>query len=305
MRGRPLKPFSLFALIAASCGEVHTATTTKPPEGAPVASNDSAAPVPFACNGVPCEPLLDADRWDSLEHATFPGREIAPCCTSDGRCGATTKMAPDECLPFHAPGAADPACQQFESTTYGRFEGCCASDGTCGGKEGPSNPSWQLGCVSSVLFGQPARSCPFDPNNDCTEVVPIQCDGPEDCPFGTACCSVSDLSGNHIVAIQCLHSSCAILGGLCHGAATCEIPNAGGGSTTNQCAEMGQFPFLAFCDGRVGGPAPVQASTAAGEVNCGDAGVCGSGQQCCFRAPYGPYCGPSDQPCSCKPERDR
>jgi hypothetical protein len=304
MGRRTLQFLLVFALLAAACGSVRTATTSDGPEGnpdaSPDASNDSAAPVPFACNGTPCEPLLDVDTVDGLYHTIVPGNEISPCCTSDGVCGAITKLAPDKCLPFHAPGAADPACQPFETAPGARPVPCCASDGTCGGKEVPSMHPWQLGCVSGVYLGQPATSCPFDPSNDCTEVIPVECDGPEDCPFGTACCAVNDPSGNNILAIRCLHSSCAILGGLCHAGTTCEIPNGGGGSTTNQCAPM-KYPFLAFCAGPVGGPVPVQASTAAGEINCGDAGVCGPGQQCCLREPYGPYCGPSDQPCACKP----
>ena len=141
MVGRPFKFHAVFALLAASCGSVRTSTTsTDGAHGAPDASTDGAVPPPFSCNGVPCEPLLDADTWDSLEHAIFfPGREIAPCCTSDGLCGATTKVAPDKCLPFHAPGAADPACAPFQTAASGRFVGCCASDGTCGGREGPYN----------------------------------------------------------------------------------------------------------------------------------------------------------------------
>lgn len=301
MGGRPLKFPAVFALLAASCGSVHTPTTSDRPQVAPDTSNDSPAPLPFACNGTPCERLIDVDRWDGLEHATIPGQEISPCCTSDGLCGATTKVFPDKCLPFHAPGAADPACKPFETATHSRPVPCCASDGTCGGREGPSNQPWQLGCVSGAYWGQPEQSCPFDPNNDCSEVVPVECDGPEDCAYGTACCAVSDPWGGSVYAFRCLHSSCAILGGLCHAGESCEIPNAGYGSTINQCTEIGKYPFLGFCNGRVGDPVPVQASTAAGEVNCGDAGVCGPGQQCCIRAPYGPYCGPSDKPCACKP----
>jgi hypothetical protein len=299
MSSRSSKFLAVFTLVAASCSSTHLTTTDTRPHPVADAGSDSSPPLPFACSGTACEPLTGIDGLSGLRHVGVAGYEVSPCCTPDGACGATTKMAPGECLPLNAPGGADPACQSFEGANHERPAPCCASDGHCGGKQGPFLQDWQLGCVTGVNWGQSAQSCPYDPSNDCTEVVPLACDGPEDCGDGMKCCSVQDTFGT-IDAYQCL-TSCGLGEELCHLGANCERPNAGGGSTNSECKQDPNHPFLGSCPGFVEAPPPAQATTLPGEINCGEAGVCGPGTQCCLRVPYGPYCGPSDQPCSCKP----
>jgi hypothetical protein len=79
---------------------------------------------------------------------------------------------------------------------------------------------------------------------------------------------------------------------LCHAGQTCETN--GYACNVNEA----YLPtFLARCRD-TGEPAGAQASTAAGEINCGE-GFCGVGEHCCLRTPKEPYCVAGDVECSC------
>lgn len=166
----------------------------------------------------------------------------------------------------------------------------------------------QLGCVRDSYWGIPSQSCSYEPNDDCTDIVEVACDGPEDCPAAMKCCTLHDAPGG-VFASAC-RPSCGYWSELCHAGQTCETPNAAGGPPDmGTCHVNSQnlgnstdwpVPFLAECPGGFPDSAtPVQASTAAGEVNCGDT-VCGAGTKCCLRPPHASYCTPADTPCTCK-----
>lgn len=64
------------------------------------------------------------------------------------------------------------------------WPGCCTPEGQCGALDS----SGTLGCIpnASLMMVAP-QACDYDPNNMCTSIVQVTCDGAEDCP-GQQCC---------------------------------------------------------------------------------------------------------------------
>lgn len=221
------------------------------------------------------------------------GVQSKACCTDTNECGVQTVLSP-KCLSTKEPGGPSPACATFDIPGKITMPGCCGPQG-CGALA----TFGDLGCIPNADLGRAAVACNYDPNNTCTSVVGVPCDGPEDCAGGKLCCGRSD--GGAYTAFGCF-DSCSALGAdagggtwleLCHADTKCEDP-------TLSCSPSRLLPpSLARCFTNAAA-APSGQSSAAGEVNCGT-GVCGAGEKCCLRPPKEPYCSKASEPCECTP----
>jgi len=173
------------------------------------------------------------------------------------------------------------------------LKGCCGPEGC-----GVMDPF--LGCMPNTVLGRSGGTCAYDPNNDCTELLGVPCDGAEDCPTGQQCCGKFD--GDHFSTFGC-YPSCTALepdaspyGGwrqLCHAGDVCE-------NSSYTCRTSDYLPtFLTRCQA-VGLDAPPPMNTEAGKVSCGTT-ACGTGEKCCLRPPHDPYCAPASADCECRP----
>lgn len=216
---------------------------------------------------------------------------VTPCCQDSGECGLNWSISP-ECLAPSLPGTSDPTCVSFAPPTGMTLEGCCGPSGC-----GAINPF--MGCVPNSVLGRPDVACMYDPTNDCSQLTEVTCDGAEDCPSGQQCCT--RFAGNGFTDFGC-YDSCAALNAdagsadwrqLCHAGDTCEDP-------TYTCTTSVYLPtFLTRCY-NMGTAADTTLSSAADEINCG-AQTCGSGEKCCLRDPYEPFCAPATDDCKCHP----
>lgn len=225
---------------------------------------------------------------------------ISACCLADNACGLQTPLAPD-CLPPDAPGGLDPSCPDFAMDPI-MMRGCCAANGKCGGLDVAN-----LGCIPGDKLSLPDQDCVFQPNNDCTAIIDVVCDGPEDCASGQQCCG--RYSGGSYDRFTCA-TSCdeaaaadgAIWSEICHPGQTCAID--GYLCLTSQylpdflyrCRDMGTVPCgqpNAVMDACV---EPVNSGP--DEITCGSV-KCGADEKCCIRTPHEPYCAPADGFCQC------
>jgi hypothetical protein len=105
----------------------------------------------------------------------------AACCLPSGECGLRSLVLDTACLPRAPTRGADLACPPRSFAGGNTLGGCCGADGRCGLLDSDG----ELGCVSTAAD---AATCVYDPNNDCTSVIELPCDGPEDCDTGKVCC---------------------------------------------------------------------------------------------------------------------
>jgi hypothetical protein len=271
----------LSALVLLGTASVASCSSdTKPAVGQKDAARDGGAGT--TCGGTPC----------SLPEGAGIER-IATCCTDDGKCGLKLPFA-SQCLPANLPSQPNAACASFQPDGGNPLVGCCGQTG-CGALD----PF--VGCVPNDALGRAAVSCKYDPNNDCTTVAAIVCDGAEDCPSGQHCCG--RFSNSDYVQFGCFDAcSNAPTNGadqwleLCHAGDTCE-------GTGNTCKLSQYLPApLSRCFS-MGTDAPAGANAEAGKVNCGS-NLCGTGEKCCLRKPHDPYCAPASADCECKPNLD-
>jgi hypothetical protein len=257
-------------------------TGTPAGTGGSAGSAGTTAPPPLMCGTESC-PALPAQ-------SAMLG--ITQCCTTDTKCGLMTPLSAS-CLPLNQPGGIDPSCPAFMGAMT-NYQGCCTPAGKCGALAGG-----MLGCIPNADLMAPDQACTYDPNNTCTRLVDVACDGAEDCP-GQKCCAVYQGGyrkfecGDDCAAADAppmIYSSEA-----CHPGESCTV--AGYTCLQNlmilpdylfRCRDMGEEP------------ANLTGSTAANEVNCGTS-VCGSGQKCCISVPGQAVCVPKAQACSCVPE---
>jgi hypothetical protein len=199
------------------------------------------------------------------------------------------------------------------------------------------DPNSELGCVDSAAD---AALCDYHANNDCTSIVELPCDGPEDCAPGNVCCGRTQR--DHYDLFGCFLSCDGIVDGqdgvwieICHPGAPCLNPRF-------TCEASALLPgFLARCHDRGtpvlpdggglsldasidgdAGDAPVarDASTAADAsvpppppgIACGSTN-CAASEKCCLRRHVGassgaasidPYCTKADGFCACSPAVD-
>jgi hypothetical protein len=171
--------------------------------------------------------------------------------------------------------------------------GCCGADNKCGAYDGTLG----LGCIASASLGQDAQACNYAAN-DCTTLVPVVCDGPEDCPSGNSCCGL--YSGGSYSQFACM-PSCADAGApgdagglslwfeMCHAGQMCK---------TGMCLTSMFLPsFLYRC--YTSGSAPDAGATGGPGVNCGST-TCATGEECCLRQPHDAYCAPAGTQCACQ-----
>jgi len=233
-----------------------------------------------------------------------------PCCRGDNldECGLMSQLIPGECMELGRPGGVDNSCPSYDVMDLGFliFPGCCTPAGKCGSLDASADG---LGCIPNDEIGQPDQDCTYDPNNTCTGLLPVECDGPEDCAAGEYCCG--EYAGGY-VQLTC-RDSCAALetppdagaamdGGLpaggvwseiCHDGQSCEAEGYTCMSNTDYLPD-----FLARCRD-TGTDPPASWSTTKGEINCGDV-VCKSGEKCCLSEPEGdPYCADAADDCKC------
>jgi hypothetical protein len=247
----------------------------------------SVAPPPVECGGQTCMPPSGG------------GMLGTPCCTEEDTCGLQTMLAPGMCLPANAPGGIDESCPPYDVMGFLTWYGCCTPDGECGALAAGS-----LGCVPNSSLMVAPQSCEYDPNNTCTRLFEVTCDGAEDCGDGQECCGHYDGGYRKFVCADDCAAEQAEQGGTwsaaCHPGDECATPD--GGAAEYMCLANSEFlpDYLYRC--RDTGTEPTEAgSTAAGEVNCGDA-VCGAGEKCCISVPGLAVCVPSAQECTCVPE---
>jgi hypothetical protein len=226
---------------------------------------------------------------------------MVDCCQDNDECGIMSTIAPDECLPPDAPGGIDPSCPTFD-TGSSTWVGCCTPDNECGARSAMPNGD-TLGCIANSVLGAPEESCEYDPNNTCTRLFEVTCDGLEDCGAGELCCGHYDGGYQRTACMEV--DECAELeeteGGtwseLCHAGDSCA-------DDTLTCLENTTFlpDFLARCPTTGSGDAPTYAPpNEQGEFNCGSA-VCESGEKCCISVPGVAVCVDEDEPCSCVPD---
>lgn len=268
------------------------------------ASTMDAAPPPFvpptmqpdvSCGGTDCSPLTMQEVSAGFSN----------CCTDDDVCGVKTALTGDACLEPSAAGGADPSCPNLSMEGSMGAGGCCTADDECGALIGGS------GCVSNALLGQPESSCTYDPDNTCTRIFEVTCDGAEDCPGEQICCGQYSSGYRRTF---CADSCTALIeqeGGswaqFCHPGDTC-IDEGDEGYT---CLASAQFlpDDLARCR-TSGTPLARPRNTEAGKINCGlteedENGiirrqVCGAGEKCCVSYPGEiSQCVPEDDGCPC------
>lgn len=122
----------------------------------------------------------------------------AACCLPSGECGLRSLELDTACLPRAPARGADLSCPPRSFPGGAILVGCCGVNGRCG----LVDPDGELGCVTTAAD---AAVCAYDPSNDCTSVVELPCDGPEDCGTGTVCCGRAH--GDRYDAFACF-SSC-------------------------------------------------------------------------------------------------
>lgn len=105
----------------------------------------------------------------------------AACCLPSGECGLRSLVLGTACLPRAPVRGADLSCPPRSFPGGTTLGGCCGADGRCGLLDSDG----ELGCVGTA---PDAATCAYDPRNDCTNVVELPCDGPEDCATGKVCC---------------------------------------------------------------------------------------------------------------------
>jgi hypothetical protein len=219
------------------------------------------------------------------------GMFATACCTDDDACGMESPIA-SGCIALDQPGGIDAACEGFAVMGF-TLPGCCGENG-CGALLGAGT------CASNEQLGLDPVECDFDPNNTCTALMDVPCDGSEDCPSGQQCCGRVD--GTTYTEIGCFDSceGAAADAGmgtlyleLCHAGDTCT-------NTAYSCGTSQYLPqYLLRCYETAGDPAATL-SDAADEINCGDT-TCGTGETCCIRSPKEPYCAPAGEDCVCTP----
>jgi hypothetical protein len=240
---------------------------------------------PVECGGQTCMPPMGGAMLGTA------------CCTPDDACGIDTALAPGMCLPANAPGGIDPSCPSYDVMGFLTWYGCCTPDGECGALGG------ELGCVPNASLMAAPQSCTYDPNNTCTRLFEVTCDGAEDCSGEQKCCGHYDGGYRKFVCADDCAAEQTEQGGTwseaCHPGDTCETPDGG---AAYMCLANTEFlpDYLFRC--RDTGTEPVEAgSTAAGEINCGDA-ICGAGEKCCISDPGLAVCVPEAQACTCVTE---
>lgn len=217
---------------------------------------------------------------------------VTACCTADNGCGLMTMLAPG-CLPRNSPGGVDSSCPMYMSGMVNWF-GCCTPEGKCGAMAGGT-----LGCVPNSSLMAADQNCNYDPQNTCTRIVDVACDGAEDCP-GQKCCAV--YQGGYR-KFECA-DDCAVAdmppqvysSEACHPGEACSVA---GYSCFQNLMILPDYLFR--CRDTGDAPANTSGSTAANEINCGDA-VCGAGQKCCISVPGEAVCVPKARNCPCVPE---
>lgn len=291
------------ALVLAGCGDDSHAVSLDAggaPDsgmggmlGAMDAGKDAATPGTMVTPAPgPVMTVMCADQMCSVtaQEAMFG---VQPCCIGTNECGQMTPLNPGLCLALGQPGGIDPTCPAYDVASITTWSGCCAPGGKCGALDSSEGG---FGCVPNADLGQPEQSCDYDPNNACTSIIDVRCDGSEDCPRGQMCCGhwagdYRDFTCQDDCAA--LEAQGDIWSEICHPGQTCADPTYTCQANTNYLPD-----FLYRC--RDSGTAPGDAgSTRRHEVNCGGA-VCGDGEKCCVPAPTGdPYCAPVADDCRC------
>lgn len=215
---------------------------------------------------------------------------IGNCCTDADACGITTALSGAACLPSGALGGADPSCPNLVMDMTMGSSGCCTPEGECGAILAGA------GCIANGALMQPEQSCTYDPDNMCTRIMEVTCDGAEDCADGQLCCG--QYAGGYrrtTCAADCVQEEIDQGGTwaqICHPGDTCVDP-AGMGYACLASAML--LPeFLLRC--RAMGTEPVSAgNTEAGMINCGLSEesadgtfrrqTCGIGEKCCISYP--------------------
>ncbi len=256
-------------------------------------SGGSMVVPPVVCGGDEC-PAVAAQ-------AAMLG--VTNCCQDNDECGTSNPLVPGECLPANAPGSLDLSCPEFDAM-FQIWPGCCTPDGQCGAL---SAGMGGLGCVANETLMAPESSCTFDPNNTCTSITEVACDGNEDCGSGELCCGT--FAGGGYTSATCQATAeCALLATadaalganmyfeFCHPDDVCATE----GFT---CARNALYlpPFLARCRDDGDPPDVTAAPNGSGVVNCGES-PCGAGQKCCLPTPGDPLCVDADEECRCTAE---
>jgi hypothetical protein len=221
---------------------------------------------------------------------------VSACCRPDDSCGIMTMLTSSECLPLDAPGGVDLSCPGLTGTV--EWFGCCTPSGECGALDS----SGALGCIPNSSLMLAPKSCTYDPNNTCTGIVDVQCDGPEDCTGGQQCCGHFSQQGyrEFVCADDCAAEEQAgtfvASSQICHPGDTCA-------TTGYSCRQNTDYlpDYLFRCRDTGIDPVRTDLNTQKGKINCGDS-VCGSGQKCCVSDPGLPRCIGKDEVCVCTPE---
>lgn len=258
------------------------------------------------------------------------------CCLADDTCGIRAGVLSTVCATKHAAGGIDLACPTRSLPGAVTLQGCCRPEGRCG----VMDPAGELGCVSE---GSDASTCEFHADNDCTSIVELPCDGPEDCAAGQVCCGRAQ--SDHFDRFGCFASCAGIVDGqsgvwfeICQPGRPCLDPHL-------ECRQAPELPpFLAHCrdpepppvahgdasarDASFDADASHQADGSGADVveparrprpvlgaTCG-AVHCSPGEKCCLRRrgspalsmdasePIDTYCAAADTPCACSPRVD-
>lgn len=292
----------LDATLASDAGDAGPAG---PDTGTPTVIPPTATSI--TCGTATCMPTAGQAMLGSMS-----------CCrgTNMDECGLMTALLPGGCMELGQPGGIDPTCPTYDVMGLGFlvWPGCCTPAGTCGALDSSMDG---LGCIPSATLpatpdaGAPTeQTCTYDPNNTCTGLLPVECDGPEDCASGQFCCG--EYEGGY-VQLTC-RDACSTMetppdagavvdagpgtGGIwseiCHAGQTCEVSGYTCSSNTDYLPA-----FLARCRDTMTQEAPASWSTTSGEINCGDA-LCGVGEKCCISTPEGaPYCADVGDACRC------
>ena len=279
-------------------------------------------------------PARTCDGGTCTEPAFSEPLGEAACCLPFGQCGLASNVLGTECLPRHAAGGVDINCPGRNLPGGFSIQGCCTPAGRCG----LFDPTGELGCIG---YAADAATCEFDAKNDCTSIVELPCDGPEDCDDGKVCCGRVqrgryDLFGCFPACDALIDGQSGVWVEICHPGASCTDPRF----TCERSALLP--PSFARCHvvessaepdaGRSSGDASLEgsspeaspildASENAESAAEGTPGVacglmtCTAGQKCCTRthepnAETGPpftdsYCGKPDVACACSPDADK
>jgi hypothetical protein len=264
-----------------------------------------------ACDDVECPEPRGSDPLD----------EIA-CCLPSGGCGIRSPLLGDRCLQPKQRGSVDLNCASFSTPRGDTAQGCCSESGRCGFFDRYGD----LGCVVVDHTDGGAR-CTYDPDSICRSIVPLLCDGPEDCNAEGVCCGRSNAS--LFDAIGCF-ASCAVAENidrsvwreLCHTDTDCRNP-------LDWCISVGSLPGAyracyprgpvpsTFASSDASGPdasGPADASIRDADLGgmsdadaqpdpnigiaCG-AMSCELGETCCVRDQGQPYCLSRGERCTC------